>query len=301
MLPRKQLPPLEAVRAFEAAARRGSFVAAAQEVHVTASAISYQIKRLEAWIGQPLFERKANGIVLTRRGQVYALQVRAAFDELVANSQEAKAPESFRTVRICAQHSMARLWLLPKAQQLRERCLLDGIRIYVGEDSASAKTDADITIFHHRIERASHVQLHLLSGHFRAYAAPALLRRTRVRTPEALRLEPWIAVSMEERGWRYPNYDAWFAAANVAPPDRPAVLTVNLLYMAADACMRGEGFGFLLDELCADAVANGALVALPGPVLESPHAYFVRYKRNANETVKRVAAEIVEMANARTP
>ncbi len=296
MLARKQIPPLEAVRAFEAAARHGSFALAAQEANVTPGAMSYQVKRLEAWLGQPLFERKPNGIELTPRGRAYAEQVRAAFDELIATSREVKEHDGDQAVSICAQHSLTTLWLLPKAQQLRDAFNLRNLQITVGEDRVSAKSSADITIFHHRAEQAGYVQTHLLTGQFRVYAAPALARRARARGAQDYASHPWINLNMTERGWRYPTFEAWFAAANLPPPHVAHGLTVNLMHLATSACIRGDGFALLLDAFCVDAVASGALVALPGPALDSPHAYFLRYKRNASERVKQVAAWLVEAA-----
>jgi DNA-binding transcriptional LysR family regulator len=101
---------------------------------------------------------------------------------------------------------------------------------------------------------------------------------------------------MDERGWRYPSYEAWFAAADVPPPDAAAPLCLNLLHMAVDACIRGDGYALLLDALCVDAVKSGALVAIPGPALESPHGYFIRHKRHASRKVTRLAQALIEMA-----
>ena len=77
-----RLPPLNALRAFEAAARHLSFTKAAAELHVTQAAISHQIKTLEEWLGTPLFRRMNRRLTLTDAGQLYLKPVREAFDRL---------------------------------------------------------------------------------------------------------------------------------------------------------------------------------------------------------------------------
>src|SRR3546814_6887075 len=83
----RKLPPLNALRAFEAAARHLSFTKAAAELHVTQAAISHQIKALEEWLGLPLFKRQNRALLLTDAGQAYLPPMREAFDRI----QEATA------------------------------------------------------------------------------------------------------------------------------------------------------------------------------------------------------------------
>ena len=80
----RRLPPLNALRAFEAAARHESFSAAADELHVTHGAISHQVKALEAWLGLPLFERRTRAVRLTEAGSVYRPVIEAAFNQIHA-------------------------------------------------------------------------------------------------------------------------------------------------------------------------------------------------------------------------
>ena len=78
----ERLPPLNALRSFEVAARHLSFTKAAEELHVTHSAISHQIKALEEWLGIPLFKRVNRGLLLTESGQAYLKPVRESFQKL---------------------------------------------------------------------------------------------------------------------------------------------------------------------------------------------------------------------------
>ena len=84
----RKLPPLNAVRAFEAAARHLSFLNAAEELAVTPGAVSQQVRALEEWLGVPLFKRLPRGVLLTDAGQVYGLRMRALLDQLAEETQQ---------------------------------------------------------------------------------------------------------------------------------------------------------------------------------------------------------------------
>ena len=88
----RHLPPLPALRAFEAAARHLSFARAAGELSVTPGAVSHHMKQLEEWVGGPLFERRANGVGLTETGRVFATRLGAIFDQLTAVGAAARVP-----------------------------------------------------------------------------------------------------------------------------------------------------------------------------------------------------------------
>jgi len=107
------LPPLNGLRAFEAAARTGSFVGAAQELHVSPSAISRLVKLLEQRLGTQLFERLANGLVLTDRGTAYIGEVNGAFQRIVLATERLKATNGAALV-IGAGPTLAMRWLIPR-------------------------------------------------------------------------------------------------------------------------------------------------------------------------------------------
>src|SRR5262245_5597007 len=85
-------PPLNALRSFDAAARHLSFVRAAAELGVTPGAVSHQVRQLELWLGQTLFERRAKGVALTTLGRDYGLRLRAIFDQIAAATRGARQP-----------------------------------------------------------------------------------------------------------------------------------------------------------------------------------------------------------------
>lgn len=117
--PKPKLPPLNALRAFEAAARLGSFKAAADELHVTSGAIAQQIKLLEAWSSGELFIRNARGVELSDLGRSALPAFTSAFDQLSAAVHGLSASATPNLVRIAALPSIAQLWVSPRLPIIR--------------------------------------------------------------------------------------------------------------------------------------------------------------------------------------
>jgi LysR family transcriptional regulator, glycine cleavage system transcriptional activator len=117
--PRSKGPPLNALRAFEAASRTGGFKAAAAELNVTAGAIAQQIKSLEAWVGGALFKRHAQGVTLTREGKSVSVELTGTFDQLAGISNKLRMLNNPDHIRIAALPSIAQLWLSPRLPAIR--------------------------------------------------------------------------------------------------------------------------------------------------------------------------------------
>ncbi|MCK6191093.1 LysR substrate-binding domain-containing protein [Pseudomonas sp. EYE_354] len=117
----KDLPPLLALRAFEAVARHLSFIKAAHELSVTQSALSHQVHKLEAFLGKPLFIRRTRAIDLTADGQQYYAHIRPALDAIAAATREQRVAPSATVLRIGLLASFAALWLAPRLAGFLER------------------------------------------------------------------------------------------------------------------------------------------------------------------------------------
>jgi LysR family glycine cleavage system transcriptional activator len=118
---RFDMPPFAALRAFEAAARLGSFRDAAAEIGVTASAVSHQVKALEEWIGALLFERAIRAVRLTEEGRTLARDVASGFGTLQAGLARAKSRARDTRLRISALPLIANVWLAPRLAQFQSR------------------------------------------------------------------------------------------------------------------------------------------------------------------------------------
>lgn len=265
----KVLPPLPAIRAFEAAARLGSFTRAADELHMTQAAVSYQIKQLEQRLGLGLFHRQPRQVVLTPAGQRLAPAVLDAFKQL--RTAFAQAIERVETeLAITALPTIASAWLVPRlgAFQLTHPRLavrLDttvelvdlnrgefdvGIRIGAGEWPG---LDADF----------------LLPSLFTPLCSPAL--RDRLRTPADMLALPRFG---RERWWR-----AWFAAAGLADADLTAKPGVELdvEQHAVTAAIAGHGVALSSPLFFEQDIAAGRLLQPFELVVRDQRDYWLTY------------------------
>src|SRR6187455_1935291 len=117
----RRLPPLNALRAFEASARLGSFVTAAQELRVSAAAVSQQVRRLEEYLDTTLFQRLARGLVLTDQGRDYLPELSAGFDLLGESTARVRAKRADGVLTVTTLAAFANGWLLPRLHRFRER------------------------------------------------------------------------------------------------------------------------------------------------------------------------------------
>lgn len=147
--PRPKDLPLNALRAYEAAARLGSFVAAAQELGVTPGAITAHVKTLEAALGTPLFERSSRGVTLTPLGQRSVEALTGAFDALGEAVQDLRRDAAPQTVHIATLPSIAQLWLSPRLPGLRAAAPDIEISITAMEAPPNLKrAPYDLCLFH---------------------------------------------------------------------------------------------------------------------------------------------------------
>ena len=113
----ERLPPLNALRCFDVAAKHLSFTKAAAELNVTHSAVSHQIKALEEWLGTPLFRRVNRGLLLTEPGQAYLKPVRESFQKLGEATWRLKAKGRSGPLTVSVMPSFASKWLVPRLRR----------------------------------------------------------------------------------------------------------------------------------------------------------------------------------------
>jgi LysR family transcriptional regulator, glycine cleavage system transcriptional activator len=296
----KHIPPLGALRAFEAASRHMSFVRAAEELNVTAAAVSHQVKQLEHWLGAKLFERSARGVSLSRAGQDYALSVRDIFDRLMSTSAAARAHRSRKVVHLRAQFSVATVYLLPLVLSFNLAHADIEIQLSaLNYDRNPSKGGADIAIYHQRPGVDGYSQQVLVAGHYKLFGAPALLARHDTSAPAKLLALPLLhttVLPLQMQAWKSPHLRDWFVAAHVATPEQLPGMHFNLEHLTTAACVQGAGFALLLDELTMDSARAGSLIALPGPSLANPHPYTLMKKRVAKPEVVYVSEWLMQHA-----
>lgn len=282
--------PLRGIAVFEAAARSSSFQTAADELSLTPSAVSHQIRLLEDLLGIRLFDRVGRGVVLTPDGAEYALSVRQGLSRLRSATSDirsrAKKGASLEVVRLEMPPSFARCWLVPRLPDLMAKLPNVDIRVnaqgsYPHEprspfpELADAPADVQIVYGDSGIwgDRASL----LLTEIYQPYCAPAFLEQHNIRTPEDLRRRMLIKTALNIISW-----DEWLTLHGVEIDDNPVgTIQLDPSHLAIKAA--GEGVGIILDSsvLVAEDVANGMLIA-PFPNLSRPGVGYWMYTPSAH-------------------
>lgn len=242
-------PPLNAMRAFEAAARHVSFVAAAEELNVTPGAISQHIKTLESWAGAPLFRRNAQGVELTKAGAALETPFTAAFDGLADATRALRRLKPNADFHIAALPSVAQLWLPKRLSNIRARFPEVNFSVTAMEHPPSLSRELfDLAIFF-GVPDHTDTQIPICSDEITPVCSPDLLGR----------LETFGTMTLlHDQTWA----DDWaiWSQATGAPLKEPQTGPQFSLYSLAVEEAKA-GAGVLMGHLCLieDALATNSL------------------------------------------
>jgi LysR family glycine cleavage system transcriptional activator len=255
--PRPRLPPLGALRAFEAAARTGGFARAGAELNLSAAAIAQQVKLLEAWLGCPLFTRLPHGLRLTERGQAALPPLIAAFDALgdaVRGLTSAARPGQ---LAIAALPAIATLWLAPRLAAIRAAFPDIMVSITAMEAPPNLHREPyDLALF--RIADADPVQgaTRLQPDRITPVCSPAIAPDVREAAESWLRRQTLLHDSVWQTDW--PDWLRVAGLDDIAPGDGPRF---SLYGLAVQAAQQGAGVLIGHQALVAPALARGELIA----------------------------------------
>ena len=264
---KRLLPPLNALRAFEAAGRLGSFKDAAAELHVTHGAVSQHVRLLETWLGAPLFERHNRRVVLTAAARRYLDDMTPLFDQLARTTARygSFAPVS-RTLSVNAPATFTLRWLVPRLAAFHAEHPEFDVDVATSNDSVESLNDThDVVIRGGPDTFYGYTMRPFLSEERLPVCSPALLQRVPLQTLDDLRGHTLLHTSSLPRLW--PD---WMAKAQI-PGLRPAsVLTFDHFYLTLQAAIDGVGIAMGPTALVAGDLAAGRLVApFTGPRLPS--------------------------------
>ncbi|TLU71585.1 LysR substrate-binding domain-containing protein [Lichenicoccus roseus] len=249
---------LSAMRAFEAAARTGSFKAAATELGLSPSAISHAIFTLERSLGVPLFERDGRTILLSADGEQLMRHVGEAFEEL-RRGVDAVTNRGPQLLRLHSAPSFAAQWLSPRLPSFMRACPEIAVRLSASTDYASfASDDFDADIVY-GLPRRGVTPLGLGQEVVTPICAPALAAR--LASPADLLSLPLI--QSERKQVRWPD---WCAENGIRPPSQQGGLRFDRSFLAIAAAVNGLGVALESTLLAERELADGSLVA---PVLRS--------------------------------
>lgn len=273
----RKLPPLNAVRAFEVAARHISFTKAAQELSVTHGAVSRQVALLEEWLGTPLFHRSSSQLALTDAGRSYLAEVSAVLDRLSVASMYTMQKASPTALRVSAPPTFVMRWLIPRISVFQRQHPNVEIRLTTSLAPVNFQENAyDLAI------RGSHSPLKdcdsrpFMAEIIMPVCHADLLETHPLRQPQDLQAHILINYATEPYGW-----DAWTAGTGV-PGLRPlGTLNFEHMYFALQAASEGLGVALLPLFLVIDDIVAGRLCTPLGPLGAMRRTYYTNCAPNS--------------------
>ncbi|KAE9647862.1 transcriptional regulator GcvA [Pseudomonas sp. PB103] len=283
-----RLPSLNGLRAFEAAARHMSFTKAADELNVTQTAISHQIRRLEDELGVQLFLRLKDGLTLSEHGQAYLPGVRAAFHELRYSTEQLLASSNNSVLTINTLVSVASKWLLPRLPSFQQAFADIDVRVSASTDLVDfRKGGIDAAIRYGRGDWKGLRADFLMSDEIFPVCSPALLNGSKaLSVPADLAHHTLLQVS----GVTTDDWGTWLSAAG--QPAQLAAgprLTFDLAMMAVQAAIDGQGVCIGRSTYVDDDLRAGRLVAPFDLRLQDDLGFYLVTPRETAETKKIVA------------
>lgn len=284
-------PPLNALRVFEAVARTGGFQAAAEDLHVTQSAVSHQIKHLEQWLGAPLFDRGGRSPKLLPRAVALARDLTTAFDGIDAACRRARPGSADGALVVAAIPSVAICWLIPRLP--RFRALHPDIHLRViyahhGHEIDFTATDVAFSFADKPLLGEGIQSRPFLSGRSVPVASRALIGTAATEISAQRFLALGLLHDTDPTGWK-----TWFDRAGLAAPPRlPGSMfeDFNLLRAAA---LAGQGVALCSLAMIQPDLAAGHLVQLSDiSVLDSFDYYLTQSNLTPRDSGRRRARQI---------
>lgn len=271
----RKLPSLNGLRAFEAAARHGSFTGAASELHVSQAAVSRMVKLLEERIGFPLFERRANALTLTERGRALHPTLTEAFDSVARKIDQVSAMRSGPVLTVGLGASFAVRWLIPRLSRFHMAHPDIEVRIATGGGGAPMSEEWTCAVLLGDGHWPGHEAEHLFSSTMQPVCAPSLAHS--LRAPADLRRATLLHVSHWPADWPF-----WLNAAGVGPPDTNG-LSFGSYAMTLQAAIDGVGVALAPQPYIMDDIAAGRL-AVPFPLaVPMQYAWYLVYRGSRRE------------------
>ena len=252
----RRLPPLNSLKAFEAAARHDSFTRAAEELCVTQGAVSHQVKALEIHLGIKLFTRERQRLIITEAGRAYLAVLRDALDRIAVGTERLLQRQNSGVITVSTSPDFAAKWLVNRLGRFAE--LNPGIDLRVSATLHHvdfAREEVDLAVRHGDGNWPGLDVVRLSPEQLFAVCSPKLLaKRNRLTKPADVLKFPLIHVD-DRKDW-----SRWFEAAGVEGAQLSHGPILNRVSMAIDAAIDGQGIVLARTTLAAADLLNGRLV-----------------------------------------
>ena len=253
---RPRLPPLNALKAFEAAARHESFTQAAVELCVTQGAVSHQVKALEAELSIKLFNRERQRLVITEAGRDYLTVIRDALDRIALGTERLLERQNTGVLTVSTSPDFAAKWLVHRLGHFAEAHSTIDLRVSATLHHVDfAREDVDLAVRHGDGNWPGLDTVKLASEQLFAVCSPKLLSGRR-RPSEPADILKFPLIHMDNRD----DWARWLQAAGVADAQVTHGPVLNRASMAIDAAINGQGFALARTTLAAWDLINGRLV-----------------------------------------
>ena len=266
----RRLPPLNALKAFEAVARSKSVTRAAEELSVTQGAVSQQVKALEDTLGIKLFKRERQRLVITEAGHEYLAVVRDAFDQIAEGTERILQRQRSNVLTVSTSPDFAAKWLVYRLGRFAETHQAIDLRISASVHHVDfAREDVDLAVRHGDGDWAGLDVVRLCSEQLFPVCSPKLVSgRNRITAASDLLNFPLLRLD----DWK--TWTRWFEAAGVTDPVAHGPV-LNSASMLIDAAVDGQGVALARTALAAWDIINGRLVRPIDVSLRMSNTYWI--------------------------
>lgn len=296
----RRLPPLNAIRAFEATARHLSFTKAARELCVTQGAVSRHVAALERELAAKLFLRHHRAIELTAKGEIYFRALRDAFERILDATEHVAGVADSSTLRVKLPPTFAIRWIVPRLARLHALDRSLDVQITTSHSPVDFdREEIDVAIHSGDAPPPGTISTRLFGEILTPVCSPSLLRQGRaLRQPADLRRHTLLCSLHRPQDW-----PAWIEAAGVKGVDGNSGLKFENSSLAYQAAIDRLGIAMAQTALVAEDLEAGRLVAPFGLRVPGRGAYFIVYPPRSRELekVRRFVAWILEECAATGP
>jgi LysR family glycine cleavage system transcriptional activator len=295
---KRKLPPLNALKAFEASARHLSFSRAADEMFLTQGAISKQIKILEEYFKEPLFERVNRGLKLTKKAEEYYKNIAVAFDSIAASSVAFKTnPDSKdNSIMIKTLPSFGNYWLVPKMQHFTNQYPNYEIDVIIGNgleiDPQNTNCDIMIWAYDHRPNThkpSSLKYVKLFDEEVVLVGSKSLLNKKINNIKDLLNYKFVI------NKYRPDVLENWAKKVGLENEIFKNTVSFNLLYMVIEAVKEGLGLAFIPKLFIQDLLTKGDLINPLNIKYKTKCSYYIVYPKNIiSDKAKKISDWLVK-------
>ncbi|MEM8771986.1 MAG: transcriptional regulator GcvA [Pseudomonadota bacterium] len=296
----KKIPPLNALRVFEAAARHLSFTKAAEELHVTPGAVSQQIKSLEDFLQTPVFRREKRALLLTDEAQASLPILREGFDKLEEAGRILAAKADTRRLAVSVAPSFASKWLVPRLDAFQSAH--PDIDVWVSADMDVvdfAVEDVDVAVRYGSGQYPGLVVDHLLAEKIIPVCSPKLLTGDNpLKKPEDLVHHTLLHDSSPDKDEKIPTWPMWLKAAGVCHRHGARGLKFNQSSLVIEAAVAGKGVALAKSALALADLEAGRLVIPFDLTTPTDFAYYIVHppSRSSSPSVNAFTAWLKEEA-----